>query len=316
VWMTSAQMSRSATVDTTPERAWSLLASPAVHSIGHAYGFVFELPVRSAAGGRMFFTVGRGADRGTGQIFEVTDEIAGQRIRVLGRSALHAAQGSVSAAIGPSRHGVHIELGLEMPCPRAAKTEYQRQMARNLKDRLAGIKAVLEDRAPWPPAELPDQLRQAIGTAPPMERPLTVSDSVHIDAPPAQVWQAASSPEAGRMSQRALYGGHVPGASLPDRRVAYMVADRKEWGLLGAVSVLTEFEPGRLRAAMAKGYRIRASRLEVTAAGNGSTLEIALTEPGPAEQATWDAVQAARAASLTAQLGRYKTLIEGPEVPG
>jgi Polyketide cyclase / dehydrase and lipid transport len=316
VWTCTARMSRSATVDTTPDRAWSLLASPAAYSLLHMYEYVFELPVRPQAGGRLFFTVGRGPGLTTGQIFEVTDEHAGRRIHVVSRSAQQLGLRSLNAVMSPKPHGVHIELAIEVLCPRDAKTEYQTHMARDLKDWLAAVSEVLTGRARWPPAELPAELRQAIGTAPPMERPLTVSDSVYIDASPDLVWRATSSPEAGRMSQQALYAGYVPGPPSADGPVAYTVADRGQWGLLGAVSVRTETEAGRLRGTTTKGYAPLTSRLLVTPAGRGSTLEIAVTAAGPADQAQWEAVQSAYQASLTARLGRYKTVIEEPEALG
>lgn len=166
VWMGSVRMSRSGTVDTTLERAWSLLASPAAYSLAHMFGFVFELPVRPSASGRLFFTVGRGAARGTGHIFEVIEETPQKRVRLLGRSVQQVGQWSVSAAVSPSRHGVRIELGMEVPCPRANKTDYQTRVAKDLKGWLSAVTAVLADRSPWPPTELPDELRQAIETAP------------------------------------------------------------------------------------------------------------------------------------------------------
>lgn len=315
VWMGSVRMSRSGTVDTTLERAWSLLASPAAYSLEGTFGFVFELPVRPSAGGRLFFTVGSSGGRGTGHIFEVVDETPQQRVRLLGRSAQHVGRHSVSAAMSPSRRGVRLELGMEVPCPRSDKIDYQMRVAKDLNAWLSAVTAVLEDRSPWPPAELPDDLRQAIGTAPAMKLPLTASESVYIEARPPLVWQAASSHEATRMSQQALYAGLLPGPSSTDTgRAGYVVVDRPQSGLVGVVSVVTEIEEGRMRATLTKGFGARTSRLEVMPAGPGSTLKITVTEAGPQGQSERDKWQAARAANLTARLGRYKALIDGPEL--
>lgn len=116
------------------------------------------------------------------------------------------------------------------------------------------------------------------------------------------------------MSQQGLYAGPVPGPSLADPGgVRYMVVDRPPWGLVGAVSVITEIEAGRLRAALTKGFGARVSRVQVMPAGPGSTLEITVTVAGPTDRSALDRRQAARAAHLTARLARYRDLIEGPE---
>lgn len=279
------------------------------------FGFVFELPVRPAASGRLFFTVGTRGGRGTGHIFEVVDQTPHQRVRLLGRSLQQVGRQSVSAAISSSRQGVRIELAVEVPCPRANKTDYQTQLAKDLKEWMSAVTAVLEDRSPWPPTELPDDLRQAIGTAPPFEQALTVSDSVYIEAPPPLVWRAACSLEATRMSQRALYAGLLPSPSLTDEpRVGYIVMDRPKSGLAGAVAVRTEIEEGRVRATLTKGFGARATRFQLMPAGHGTTLEITSTEAGPKDRSARDQWQAARAGHLTARLARYKALIDGPEL--
>jgi hypothetical protein len=312
--MGTARMSRSGTVDTTPEHAWSLLASPAAYTLGGMFGFVFELPVRPSGSGRLFFTVGSRGGQGTGHIFEVVDQTPYKRVRLLGRSLQHVGQWSISAAVSPSRHGVRIELAMEMPCPRANKTDFQTRVATALKVWMSAITAVLENRSPRPPTELPDELRQAIGTAPPFEQALTVSNSVYIEAPPPLVWRAACSLEATRMSQRALYAGLVPSPSLTDEpRVGYIVMDRPKSGLAGAVAVRTEIEEGRVRATLTKGFGARATRFQLMPAGHGTTLEITSTEAGPKDPSARDQWQAARAGHLTARLARYKALIDGPE---
>jgi hypothetical protein len=313
--MGTARMSRSGTVDTTPERAWSLLASPAALSLGGMFGFVFELPVRPSASGRLFFTVGTRGGPGTGHIFEVVDQTPYERVRLLGRSLQQVGQWSVSAAVSPSRHGVRIELTIEVPCPRAIKTDYQTRLAKDLKEWMSTVTAVLEDRSPWPPAELPDELRQAIVTAPPFEQALTVSESVYIEAPPPLVWRAACSLEATRMSQRALYAGLVPSPSLTDEpQVGYIVVDRPKSGLAGAVTVRTDLEEGSVRATLSKGFGARATRFQLIPAGHGTTLEITSTEAGPKDPSARDKWQATRAGHLTARLARYKALIDGPEL--
>jgi uncharacterized protein YndB with AHSA1/START domain len=314
MWESTVQVERSRVVDTSAERAWSLLASPAVWSLRPTASFAFDIPWSLPEAGRLRLYIGA-TTRGVGSVvYEARDEAPGQLICWQTRSTVPVGRQVYTLRVRPARRGVTVGLVVRHIVPRAWKVSHQAYLRKDLTDWLKAMQAVLEDRRPWPGPEMPVDVRQACAASPVLRGQVSVSAAVLISAPVAQVWEAVSAAETAPVvaPESLAFAGHVPGT--PKQQVGEMqyflfrpVADGR---LAATVHVVRELTDRQYALTQRIGPPHEQMTYSLTPAPGGTRLELAAGWPEGTLTGGSGGSRTALAEGMQALADAYKELIE------
>lgn len=176
---------------------------------------------------------------------------------------------------------------------------------------LDALRAVIDSRAPWPGAQLPDAAHRVYADLPALKDPLSIEEAVTIGASPSTVWRALRSPEAARMTMAAAYCGHVPGTpegSVGEMR--YVIVPRPGGLPGGAVSVLRELDHEHSITARRVGRPQDEVQILLRPEAGGTRLVLTSLWPKPEHEAHRDRIASAVGKQLQIRAQRYKAVIE------
>lgn len=177
---------------------------------------------------------------------------------------------------------------------------------------LRGMREVAEGRAPKPGSGMPESLRVRCTPGAPLRKPVAVSASALIAAPPAAVWDVVYAPESYmRTDADIAAAGVVPGT--PSRQAGelqYFVRKNADGWHTTEVIAVTELNPGR----SALTANITSSNDEIyhliTPQAPGTRLELTHRWPGNIPGSKSKASRRAAADALQRNVNGYRDLIE------
>ncbi len=105
MWDKQIEARRSVTVATTPEQAWPLLSGPAAWCLYPGAGFAFDVAASPAGCGHLFLWINGSADGSRADVFEVCDEVQGEKITVQARGSLPADRRVFTLSLAPDGRG-------------------------------------------------------------------------------------------------------------------------------------------------------------------------------------------------------------------
>jgi uncharacterized protein YndB with AHSA1/START domain len=232
-------VARSLVIDASPERVWSLLASPQAWSLRPA---MFAFDVTAPPGGRLRIMLGLGKAGPICVLYEIAEEEPGQAISLHTPATPHGRE-RLSLSAAPQGHGTRATITASTPAARGRKGDARAYWQVQLEAWLGNLSAVIEGRSPWPDAGMGPGLRAALSPRAPLASPAEASASALIRAPIGRVCQAVSAPESTLLVHpgHVVCAGHVPGT--PPGQVGEMqyFVRRLDDGRLGATAcVVTE----------------------------------------------------------------------------
>ncbi|HEX4062044.1 MAG TPA: hypothetical protein VHY58_13600 [Streptosporangiaceae bacterium] len=313
MWMTNLVVERSLTVATVPERAWSLLSSPAAFSMQPGT-FAFDLrPATGGAGSTggagLWLGIAIRQARVLTLLFGISEETPGQVISLRLVNVPPRRQLTYTLSVRPGQRTTKIAIGVSEEVSRSAKADLRARWLKDLDVWLANAQAVLEGRKPWPGDELPPSVRAECARRREVADPVSAEASTVIAAPPARVWQTVWDPATnGQISLTSIASGHVPGTPIRQPGEMQYEIQRASSGLLVA-TLMTLHDCEEERRAVVQTVSPFATEtvylIEPEPAGTRLTLTASL--PGRA----FTAGHAAQ--DITEHVARYKSFIEEPE---
>ncbi len=240
-------------------------------------------------------------------VFEICDERPGSISlrsdpswrQVVTLSVVPGRRGATKACIAASR-SVRI----------AQKLGVEGALRADLKAWLRALRAVSEDRAPWPASTIPAELHRACMTLPAIRGHEVVSADVLIRAHHDEVWQAVYSPHTHTLHSRsAVCAGFVPGT--PQGHVGemqYFIDRRSDQSLRSCAIAVTELSPERSALTHRVGPPHDQTAYLLTDEAGGTRL--ALTWRGPNLRDDDDPETSLMAQHLQAAADEHKAVIE------
>jgi Polyketide cyclase / dehydrase and lipid transport len=313
MWETTLRVTCEQNVDADPERVWALLAVPA--ALTAMPGRRFAFPVQGVIPGtdRLCCLIVAGREHARCAVLDVREEDPGQLISWQTRSTRPAGKQTLTLSARPRPGGCELSVAVTDVVPRlskASKQRYWRHAARAWADNL---RAVAENRAPWPPAGLPADVREACAIRPLPGKTEQASGAALINADPDAVWETVWAPETARLidPDTVAGAGHVPGS--PQRapgEMRYRVMREPDDRFTARVDVAREVTEGR-----AVTQRLGSPRMEVRQrvrpADGGTQLELTTRwEASLFTKATAAAAAEDIARQMQGQADRYKAVIE------
>lgn len=311
VWETAVVVERSRVIKATPERAWSLLSSPAVWSLRPGrFAFDVNVPGVTAAGaGRLRVSLLADSRRLGGDVLEVTGEEPGRRVSLHTVGVTGPGAVALTFSVIPDADRVTAVIRVRNTVRRGAGLEARAGWRRQLKAWLAECREVLEGRRPWPDDGPPADVRTAWARQRvPADAP-SISATTLIGAPPEVVWPIMADPASNlQINPDAVAAGHVPGTPLLEPgEMQYEIHRLKDGRLRPELQAVQELTGER--SALVLGILPVASEdLYRTEPEDGGT-RLTLTCRYPARTFT-PAQQEALANGISDIVNRYKALIE------
>ena len=313
MWETTLRVTCEQNVDADPERVWALLALPAALTVMPGRRFAFPVPAEIPGTDRLCCLIVAGQDHARCAVLDVREEVPGQLISWQTRSTRPAGKQTLTLSARPRPGGCELSVAVTDVVPRlskASKQRYWRHAARAWAD---SLRAVAENRAPWPPAGLPADVREASRVRPLPGQTEQASGAALIDADPDAVWETVWAPETARLIDpgTVVWAGPVPGS--PQRaagEMRYRVMREPDDRFTARVDVAREVTEGR-----AVTQRLGSPRMEVRQrvrpADGGTQLELTTRwETSLYTKATAAAAAEEIAQQMQGQADRYKALIE------
>jgi Polyketide cyclase / dehydrase and lipid transport len=317
VWETTVRVGVSSVVDAPPERAWSLLSSPAAWSARRVSCLMFDIPVADAgtdvaagagADARLRFYLGAAGGRAAARVYLVADEVPGRTICL--RTPDGRATWQLSAE--PARRGTKLRIAGTFVVPRASKLDVVSDQRRELKPWLKNLSASAEGRAPWPGDGAADRVREACAAGVPSRDAVECSASVHIDVPTAGVSRALLGPPEllQVVNSQVAFSGYVPGT--PAGQVGglrYYVHRRSHGSLLASCALVAAASPSGV---IVRYVTPPFPQLTYTCepADAGTSLELTFRCPGRSAKGQ-DTHRDLHAEATAALVARWKAAIEG-----
>lgn len=209
LWDTVVVVERSRVIRAAPERAWSLLSSPAMWSLRPGR---FAFDVTAAEAGRLRVSLRADSRRVGGDVLEVAGEEPGRSVSL--RTAGVTGPGAVmfTFSVVPDGDRVVAVIRARNTVRRGTGLDVRAGWRRQLKAWLAECSEVLEGRRPWPEDSPPADVRAAWAKhRVPADAP-SVSANALIGAPPAVVWPIMEDPATDlRLNPGTVAVGTVPG---------------------------------------------------------------------------------------------------------
>ncbi len=307
MWEKQVEARRSVTVAATREQAWPLLSGPAAWCLYPGASFAFEVAGSPAGSGHLFLRIsGSGAD-----VFEVCDEVPGEKITVQARGSLPAGRCVFTLSIEPDGRGAKVGAAVRTYAQRDAAVDAEVMWTRQLGPWLEDLRAVLEHRATRPGTGIPVAAQEAMATAPAPKDPFTVETEATISAPSPMVWQAVRSGEANRLAAQAAYSGHVPGA--PGHRpgaLSYAIVQQPDGRLPAALTRICEIDEGTSITWRRAGRPHDELRCVLRPEGSTTRLKLTSWWPQLPTSATREHMTSVMTEHLRTRAQRFKALIE------
>jgi hypothetical protein len=206
---------------------------------------------------------------------------------------------------------------------RLDKGSYQRYWRRTAGEWAGHLQAVAEGRMPWPPDDMPAEMREACAGWPLPKKTGQASASVLINAGAGAVWETLQSSGTARLvdPETVVWSGTVPGT--PRRAAGELqcsVSGHPDGRFTADVHVVTELAAGRRLVTQRIGSPDTEIVHLLTPQPGGTRLELTARWPAPAASKA-DATRAADtiAQHLQATAEAYKDAAEkapGPQPHG
>lgn len=312
-WGTAAVVDWSQPIEATPERAWSLLSSPALWSLQPGY---FAFDVTDAGLSRLRVAMAIRSRSALGDVFEVTAEEPGRSLSLTTVGPGPPGVLALTLSVVPDgERRVTAVVRVRHTVRRGAAFDVRRRWRRRLKAWLAAARDVLEGRRPWPDEGPPADVRAACAKSDLRANSARVSANALLDAPPAAVWRTVYDPATTlRVHPEAVAAGHVPGTPRMAPGEMHYEIDRSGDGRLQpSLMVVLEVAEGRSAVARAVGVVPSETQYQIEPEDGGTRLT--LTSRYPAERLTLNQ-QDQMASGIRNLVSRYQTLIEDTRPAG
>jgi hypothetical protein len=187
MWEKQIEARRSVTVAAALEQAWPLLSGPAAWCLYPGTGLAFDVAASPTGCGHLFLCISGSADGSGADVFEVCDEVQGEKITVQARGSLPAGRRVFTLSVTPDGRGAKVGAAVRTYAQREVVPDAEVMWSRQLSQWLEDLRAVLENQAPQPGAGIPVAVQQAMAEAPSPKGPFTVETAVTIGAPSMMV---------------------------------------------------------------------------------------------------------------------------------
>lgn len=311
MWEKTIRVERSGTVAAAPELAWSLLSSAGAWSLFPGVSFAFDVASSPAGTGHLFFCISASANGIGEEVLEVCEEAPGHTICVQTRSRQPADTRKFTLSVQQARRGLKVNVAVRTPYERDVALDGEMAWRKWLGSWLEALRAVLENQASWPDAQLPDAAQRAYADVPALKDPLSIEAAVMVSASPGAVWRALRSPQATHEAIQAVYSGQIAGTpegSVGEMRYAIMP---QRGGLLaGAVSVVRELDDRHSITLRRVGRPQDEMQVLIRPETGGTRLVLTSRWTKPEGESDRERIMNAVATQLQARAQRYKAMIE------
>jgi carbon monoxide dehydrogenase subunit G len=313
MWEATLRVTREQEVDADPERVWALLAKPAALSAMPGRRFAFAVPAEVPGAGRLCCLIVAGREHVHCAVLDVREYVPGELIRWQTRSTRPAGKQTLTLSVRRRPGGCVLSVAVADVVSRLSKAGRQRYWRRTARAWADNLRAAAENRAPWPPADLPAGVREACAVRRLPGKTAQASGAVLVNADAGTVWEMVRAPETARLidPDNVAWAGHVPGSPQgAPGEMQYRVMREPDDRFTARVTIARELTGGR-----AVTQRLGSPRMEVRhrvrPADGGTHLE--LTARWEAYMFTKSTAAAAAddfARQMQEQAEAYKAVIE------
>jgi hypothetical protein len=276
MWEATLRVTHEQEVDADPERVGALLAAPTALSAMPGRRFAFAVPAEVPGTDRLCCLIVAGREHAHCAVLDVREQVPGELISWQTRSTRPAGKQTLTLSVRPQRDGSVLSVAVTDVVPRLStvgKQRYWRRVARAWADNL---RAVAENRAPAPPADLPADVRAACAVRPLPGQTEQASGAAVVNADAGTVWEIVRAPETARLidPDNVAWAGHVPGS--PQRaagEMQYCVLREPDDRFTARVTIARELTEGRAVTQRLGSPRIEVSQ-RVRPADGGTQLEL------------------------------------------
>ena len=315
MWEATLRVTREQEVDADPERVWALLAAPAALSAMPGRRFAFAVPAEVPGADRLCCLIVAGREHVHCAVLDVRERVPGELIRWQTRSTRPAGKQTLTLSVRRRPDGCELSVAVTDVVSRLSKAGKQRYWRRIAKAWADNLRAAAENRAPWPSADLPADVREACAVRRLPGKTAQASGAVLVNADADTVWERVRAPETARLvdPDNVAWAGHVPGS--PQRapgEMQYCVMREPDGRFTARVTIARELTEGRA-VTQRLGSPRREVRHRVRPADGGTRLE--LTARWEAYMFTKSTAAAAAddfARQMQEQAEAYKAVIELP----
>lgn len=309
---TTLKVRQAREVAAPPERAWPVLASPAVWSLQRGR-FSFEVALPDGAGRlRVVLTVWRSGGLAP-LVFEVSEEVPGRSLTLRRVSGPRPGDLTLRLSADPGRRGTKIAITAQERVRILDSERREVSWQAQLTDWVAECATAITGRRPPADDGLPADVALAYTAPPPAQdagETVSASASMLVSGPVNRVWGILRDPAfSALVDQDRVAAGELPGLPGRPRGELKYAIRRAPGGCLRANLVhIEELEQGRtLRVRGAAGAAYAETHYQLEPDGDGTRLAITTRVViGPAA--------AGRPTDLDARMtelaGRYKTALE------
>jgi hypothetical protein len=259
------------------------------------------------------FYLGPAPGRIGSAVFEVCDEQPGSMISLKSEQPWSQL---VTLSVLPGRRGaMKARIAVSQPVRVSQKFVVEHALQADLKSWLEVLRAVCEDRAPWPAGTMPVELHRGCMSPPDTSSHQPVSTSILIRASCDAVWQTVYSPNTHTLhSGSAVCAGFIPDTPRGQRGEMQYFINRREDGSLKSYAVaVTDLSVGRSALTLRVGPPHDQTRYLLADEPEGTRLDI--TWLGPNARDSDDPEKSVIPELLTAAANELKTVIENPIRP-
>jgi len=315
MWEATLRVTREQEVDADPERVWALLAAPAALSAMPGRRFAFAVPAEVPGADRLCCLIVAGREHVHCAVLDVREHVPGELIVWQTRSTRPAGKQTLTLSVRRRPGGCVLSVAVTDVVSRLSKAGRQRYWRRIARAWGGNLRAAAEDRAPWPPADLPAGVREACAVRRLPGQTAQASGAVLVNADAGAVWETVRAPETARLidPDNVAWAGHVPGS--PQRapgEMQYCVMREPEDRFTARVTIARELTEGR-----AVTQRLGSPRMEVRQRvrpdDGGTRLELTTRwEAGLFTKSTTAAAADDFARQMQERAEAYKAVIEPP----
>ncbi len=300
---------RTEALGAAPDRVWALLSSPGAWSLRRAR---FAFDIAAPPGARLRMTIGMSPRDSFSCLYQVSEEVPGQVLR-LHTPDTEPPRQVLTLAARRRRRDTVVTITVADTVASGGKPEARAYWQRELEIWIGRLREVLAgSRAAPGPAMHPGLLEACTGREL-LRSPAQASASALIRAPIGQVWEIVCAPESVQRAdpQRVLCGGKVPGT--PSRQPGDMhyqvhAADGRMTASVYVLTAVTEQRSALVR-------QLSPPHVEVlhTLAPEPEGTRFGLTYRWPARtpRKSRDALKRLMAEEVRATVSAYRALIEG-----
>lgn len=247
MWETDVLVEREESAGAAPEKVWELAGSMTALSLVPGR-FAFGVPDDVPGTDRLCCLLLMDRKVTGCMVADVREEIPGQLISWQMRNTDPVGKLVYTLSVHPKPGGSAVRIAVvSRAVSRDFKVNQETYLRRYVKAWLKSLRAVVEDRAPWPQPVMPAAMWQAQANLAPLRRPMQASAAVVIAGSPSAVWESVFHPASWRNSsaEDVVVTGLVPGT--PQREVGrsgYAVYRHPGGRFTAAVLTLTELAEG------------------------------------------------------------------------